>query len=121
MAASKRIERFGKVISLIEAKEAVRFGLTTEALRESRYSPNQERNPEASMISMPGIVPQEAIECGMAYRAELTGVSVSGLHAPACLYRESYLTLFRSHEKAETEYRKDKGGYQSQKIEVFQA
>jgi hypothetical protein len=60
MAASKRTAAFGKVSCAIAKNEARRCGVFT-AQRDRRYSPKAATPPERLQVSMPGIIPEDAM------------------------------------------------------------
>ena len=60
----------GYVIDASEAKEADLAGLQRVALRERRYNPKKDIEPDINTRRIPGIRPQEAMLCGSAVKPD---------------------------------------------------
>lgn len=61
MAASKKMEAFGKVSWEIAKKEARRWGARV-AVNDRRYNPNAPMPPESKHVIIPGSRPEAAID-----------------------------------------------------------
>lgn len=63
IAASKKTAARGKVSSATAKKDDLRCGVLV-AHRESKYRPNAATEPEKRQVSMPGMMPADAMACG---------------------------------------------------------